>query len=76
MTGMNTLMLLYLHTGTKNCSTAICYDNNMKRYRTSRHDSSKYTPFQLLYKREARLPVVLNFLPRKQDDNNGDDMSM
>ena len=72
MTGMNTLMLLYLHTGTKNCSTAICYDNNMK----SRHDSSKYTPFQLLYKREARLPVVLNFLPRKQDDNNGDDISM
>ena len=73
MTGMNTLILLYLHTG---ISTAICYDNNMKTNRTSRHDSSKYAPFQLLYKREAQLPVVLNFLPRKQDDNNGDDISM
>ena len=49
MTGMNTLMLLYLHTGINNCSTAICYDNN-KTNRTSRHNSSKYTPFQLLYK--------------------------
>ena len=28
MTGMNTLMLLYLHTGINNCSSAIlCYDN-------------------------------------------------
>ena len=73
MTGMNTLMLLYLHTGINNCTAAMII---ILKNRTSRHDSSKYTPFQLLYKHEARLPVVLNFLPRKQDDNNVDDMSM
>ena len=48
----------------------------MKTNSTSRHDSSKYTPFQFFYKHEAWLPVVLNFIPRKPDDNTGDDMSM
>jgi len=30
--------------------------------RTSRQDSSKYSPFQLMYKREPRLPIEVTTL--------------
>ena len=32
-------------------------DNVLFAYRTSKHDSTKYTPFFLMYGREARLPI-------------------
>ena len=36
-------------------------------YRTSRQDSSKYTPFELLYKRKARLPIEISSLPSRDN---------
>ncbi len=35
-------------------------DNILFAYRSSRHDSTKYTPFLLMYGREARLPIDLS----------------
>ena len=32
-------------------------DSILFAYRTSKHDSTKYTPFYLMYNREARLPI-------------------
>ena len=41
-------------------------DNVPFAYRTSRQDSTKYTPFFLLYGRKARLPIDTEHLKRKQ----------
>ena len=35
-------------------------DNVLFAYRSSRHDSTKCTPFLLMYGREARLPIDLS----------------
>ena len=37
--------------------------------RTSRHAFSKFTPFQLLYKREPRLPVDVLLQPNSSEKN-------
>ena len=36
-------------------------------FRTSQHASSKFTPFQLLYKREPRLPVDILLEPNNSE---------
>ena len=36
-------------------------------YRTSKHDSTKYTPFFMMYKREAKLPIELAIPSRPEE---------
>ena len=72
MIGMIILMRLYLHTGKCIINTGIYIFYiilTLHKFRTSRHDSSKYTPL-LMYKCEARLPVDLTFLPNECDEEN------
>ena len=38
-------------------------------YRTSQQASSKYTPFELLYKRKPRLPMEISTLPQGVDED-------
>ena len=38
-------------------------------YRTSQQASSKYTPFELLYKRKPRLPIEISTLPQGVDED-------
>ena len=60
MSGMSSLMQLYLLTGILIFVLNFYHHAYISLYiRTSRHDSSKYSPFELLYKRKARLPVEL-----------------
>ena len=44
-------------------------DNVLFAYRTSRQASTKYTPFFLMYGREARLPIDITLTDSKREDN-------
>ena len=46
-------------------------DNILFAYRSSRHDTTKCTPFLLMYGREARLPVELR--GKKAEFDNEED---
>ena len=39
-------------------------------YRISKHDSTKYTPFFMMYKREAKLPIELAIPSRPEEDES------
>ena len=41
-------------------SGAITFDTCVFAYNTSRHESSKYTPFYLMFNRHAILPIDIN----------------
>ena len=47
-------------------------DNILFAYRSSRHDTTKCTPFLLIYGREARLPVELS--GKKAEFDNEEDL--
>ena len=39
-------------------------------YRTSRHDSTKFIPFFMVYKMDAKLPIELEIPPRPDNRDN------
>ena len=47
-------------------------DNILFAYRTSHQDSTKCTPFLLMYGREARLPIDVTRVQESHDDDNLD----
>ena len=48
-------------------------DSILFSYRVSRHDSTRYSPFFLVYGKNARLPVDFNMMPKKVSEIEGDD---
>ena len=50
-------------------------DNVLFAYRTSRQASTKYTPFYLMYGREARLPIDIN-QPKPAEDDTTQELTL